>query len=323
MRIFVTGATGFIGSHLISHLHAAGHAVSALARPGAKALPTWVHTVHGSLDSISQWQAQLRHVDALIHLAASYQIGPVDRQTMAHTNIVGTHQVLQAACREGVARIVHVSSTAALGETHGQLANEQHTHNGRFRSFYEQTKHVAHGIALELQAQGAPLCIAIPGGVFGPGDCSSLAQTLRTLMQGKLAAQLASDSQFQLCPVDVLCEGLRQMIERAELGQNYLLTGQAVTLQQVIAQLCRSHQLPTPKTMAPAKLAKLARCADALARLGMRTPLSTEALQIMDGSTYVYSSAKAQAALDWPWTQICADFWPALAHYAASLQQPA
>jgi len=309
MKIFLTGANGFIGRHLTRHLAAAGHNILALVRTEADCdFPASVQTVRGELSATDPWREALAGCDALIHLAARYRIGGIDRHEMAASNIEGTRRVLHAAEQAGLKRIVHVSSTAALGETFGQLEDETHRHNGCFRSFYEQTKHVAHGIAEAAQRRGVPLMIAIPGGVFGPGDGSDLAQALSQFVQGKLPAQVASASRFQLCPVDALCDGLRRVVEQGECGRNYLLTGQTVGMEQLISLAAKVCSRPVPRKISPEQLRWPARICDALRPLGLRLPLSREALQVMDGSTYLYSSARAEAELGWPWQEICGTF---------------
>jgi dihydroflavonol-4-reductase len=324
MRVFVTGANGFIGRHLIRHLCAADHQVIALVRPGTGAgLPPAVRRVEGDLNAVAAWQTELAPCDAVIHLAARYRIGGVDRKEMASSNVAGTRHVLHAAWRAGIQRIVHVSSTAALGETFGRLEDEDHLHNGRFRSFYEQTKHVAHGLAEALQQRGAPLIIAIPGGAFGTGDGSDLAQALGQFVRGKLPLQIASTSRFQLCPVEALCDGLGRVLERGTPGRNYLLTGQSVGMEQLIARAADVCQLPRPKTVNPGKLEPAARVCDLLRPLGLRLPLSREALQVMDGSTYLYGSARAESELAWPWQKICGEFETRFDAYVAELHAAA
>ena len=320
VKIFLTGASGFIGRHLTHHLVGAGHTVCALVRPGVTLdLPDGAQPVSGDLATDTAWRGTLAGCDALIHLAARYRIGGIDRREMAQSNIEGTRRILHAAWQGGVGRIVHVSSTAALGETFGQLADEAQRHNGCFRSFYEQTKHVAHGLAQALQRQGAPLTIAIPGGAFGAGDRSDLAQALTQFVQGKLPAQVASDSRFQLCPVDALCDGLLRVLERGVGGRDYLLTGQSVGMAQLIARAAAVCNRPLPKTMALAQLHWPARACDALRPLGVRLPLSRETLQVMDGSTYLYASTRAERELGWPWQRICAEFDARFDAYIGSL----
>jgi dihydroflavonol-4-reductase len=165
--------------------------------------------------------------------------------------------------------------------------------------------------------------IAIPGGVFGTGDGSDLAQALGQLVRGKLPLQVASASRFQLCPVDALCDGLRRVLERGTPGRNYLLTGQSVGMEQLIARAADVCRLPRPKTVRPEKLQPAARICDLLRPLGLRLPLSREALQVMDGSTYLYSSARAERELAWPWQKICGEFEARFDEYVAELQAAA
>lgn len=313
MKIFVTGATGFIGSHLIRHLQHRGHEVWALARqPALTSFPSGVHVIQGSLENIASWEHRLKEVDALAHLAAQYRIGVVgrrERSGMAACNVTGTQAVLEAGWSAGVHRMLHVSSTAALGETHGKELDESAQHNGTFRSFYEQTKHVAHGLALDLQRRGAPLCIATPGGAFGPGDRSDLDAALRQFAAGKLPVQVDSLSRFQLCHVDLICDGLARIVEQGILGRNYLLTGQQVSMAELLDHAAKHLGLRAPKKIRVAQLRPLARLGDALRPLGVRLPLTQETLAVMDGSTYTYQSARAQTELNWPWQEARDQFW--------------
>lgn len=326
MKVFVTGAAGFIGGHLVRQLQTRGHEVWALVRdPARAALPSGVHAVKGDLASVVSWAPHLREVNALIHLAARYRVGVVgrsERAEMAASNVAGTAAVLEAGLQAGVSRMLYVSTTAALGETHGEVRDESAHHNGVFRSFYEQTKHVAHGIALGMQQQGAPLCIAMPGGVFGPGDRSDLAQALQQFVAGKLPAQVECDSRFQLCHVEHVCDGLLRVLEQGELGRNYLLTGELVSLADLLARSAAQLGLREPKKIPRARLQPLARVGDALRPLGLRLPLTQEALAVMDGSTYTYGSARAEAELGWPWQAAKAQFWTQFDDYIRTLRLP-
>lgn len=297
MRVFVTGGTGFIGGSLIPQLVASGHEVTALVR-GDRSLPG-VRTIHGDLTQPETWRAALPGQDAVIHLAAIYRIGQRDRSAMYAVNVLGTRAVLDAAIDAGVARVVHVSSTAALGDSAGREAGEDHRHDGTFRTYYEETKHIAHGIALARIASGARILIAVPGGVFGAGDPSVLATTLRDCRRGKLPFQIETASRFQLCHVSTVCAGLIAVLERGSIGHSYLLTGASVSMPELIARVSALAGRAPPKAVSPRKLRWLARLCDELGAFGVTLPLSREALRLMDGSTYVYRSDKARRELGW------------------------
>jgi dihydroflavonol-4-reductase len=294
--VFVTGGTGFIGGTLLAQLVARDHDVTALVHRRA-AVPAGVRAVTG--DVVDPATLALAGHDAAIHLAAIYKIGCVDRRAMYAVNVAGTRNLLDAARAAGVARIVHVSSTAALGDTRGRDAGEDHRHDGTFRSYYEETKHIAHGIAQARIARGAPVMIASPGGVFGAGDPSVLATTLRDMRAGKLPIQIATTSRFQLCHVARVCEGLVAILERGTLGAHYVLAGASVSLPELIARAAALANRRPPRAVAPGRLRPLAYVCDRLGALGIALPLSGEALRVMDGSTYVYRSDKARRELGW------------------------
>jgi dihydroflavonol-4-reductase len=298
MKVFVTGGSGFIGSYLVKRLANAGHTVSAPS--------------HRELDVTRMEPALLAGADTVIHLAAVYEIGSRDRRAMYATNVLGTRAVLDAAIAARIPRIVHVSSTAALGDTRGALLDETHRHDGTFRSHYEETKHIAHGLALARVAAGAPIMIAIPGGAFGDGDASVLAQTLRDCRRGKLPIQVATTSRFQLCHVERLVDGLVKITTAGKLGQSYLLTGASFAMPELLARVAKLATRKPPRAIPARMLSPLATIADAL-RLPL--PLSREALRVMDGSTYTYRSDKARRELGWDPGDVDAD----LTHYLASL----
>lgn len=301
MKIFVTGAGGFIGGHVVDALVAAGHEVTALVRrrrPRAA-----VRAILGDVAEPASYLTALRGCDAAIHLAADYQLGPRDRAAMYRANVTGTVAMVDAALAAGVPRIVHTSSTAALGASGATVddppGDEARRHDGVFRSYYEETKHIAHGLVAARIARGAPISIAIPGGVFGADDRSVLALTLRDVARGKLPLQVATTSRFQLCPVERVADGLVAIASRGRLGESYLLTGVATSMPALITRTATLAGRPAPRTVPRTKLRAVAALADRLRTLGVALPLSGEALAVMDGSQYVYASTKARRELGW------------------------
>lgn len=187
--VFITGGTGFIGSYLLDEIHRQGYRITLLVRSaqrlqieGRPELPPNVELVVGDICRPESYRHRLTGHQAMVHLAADYRVGlPATRRArraMYYTNVVGTQTLFDEAEKADIPQMVYVSSTAALGETHGQLPDENGRHNGVFRSYYEETKHIAHELVAERQRLGMPINIAIPGGAFGPGDSSILSQTI-------------------------------------------------------------------------------------------------------------------------------------------------
>lgn len=313
-RVFVTGASGFLGAHLVRRLLEAGHEITALRR-GPASPPPGVRAVRGDVARPETYLGALCGHDAAIHLAAIYEIPPRDRREMYRVNVGGTRALLDAAIAARVPRIVHVSSTAALGDTGGREPDERHAHDGTFRTYYEETKHIAHGLARARIATGAPVMIAIPGGAFGEGDRSVLAATLRDLRRGKLPIQIETASRFQLCHAARTADGLARILERGAPGESYLLTGASVSMPELLARAAALAGRPAPRAVPARRLRPIAAIADRLRPLGLALPLSGEALRIMDGSTYTYRSDKARRELGWEPGDVDGD----LARYLASL----
>ena len=128
--------------------------------------------------------------DGVIHAAAMYEVGipASQRPAMWEANVAGTERVLSAALAAGVPKVVYVSTVGAFGNTHRRVVDESYEHPGKeFTSYYEETKLEAHRIAKRMIAeQGLPGVIVQPGGVYGPGDTSSIAALLEQFFAGRM-----------------------------------------------------------------------------------------------------------------------------------------
>ena len=218
MRVFLTGATGFVMGAVARALRARGDEVTALVRSPSRAASLSAlgcKLVAG--DVVDPAAADLRDCDALIHGAAIYEIGVTveRRRVMEETNVTGTRRMLDAARSAGTPRIVYVSTIAAFGNTHGEVVAEGHRPTSPPTSAYEDTKRRAHEIALEAARGGAPIVIVQPGQVYGPNDHSAVGANFRALAEGRLRYRAFEDLGLNLVHVDdVACDELAA--ERAE-----------------------------------------------------------------------------------------------------------
>ncbi|WP_193015418.1 MULTISPECIES: NAD-dependent epimerase/dehydratase family protein [Gammaproteobacteria] len=308
-KIFITGANGFIGSYLLPKLAELGDELTVLCRDPHKihanrpVLPADVNVIKGNLLQPDTYREALIGQDVIIHLAADYRVGIAPTRSahkqMYQTNVTGTLNLLNEAKKAQISQFLYTSTTAALGETHGVLLDETHRHNGVFRSYYEETKQVAHVLVERHQQQGMPIKMAICGGVFGQGDNSVLAQTLSAFFNKKIPFQVSTNSTFQLCHVEKLCDGLLRLLALDKPQETVLFTGDVFSMPEIftlLSEIQKTAPLPIKNRQS---LRPLAWLMDKLALLGFSMPLSCETLRIMDGSTYTYSSSKAEQRLGW------------------------
>ncbi len=170
MRVLVTGATGFIGRHLVRRLAEEGHRVVCLYRRADRAEPLrelGVELVQGTLEEPQPWQAHLGEADVVFHLAGVLKA--FSRSRFHQVNVLGTRKLLQAVARQtSVPRVVMVSSLAAAGPS-GQDQLRCEAEPPRPVSVYGRSKRAAEEEATRW-AEQVPITVVRPPIVFGPGD---------------------------------------------------------------------------------------------------------------------------------------------------------
>ena len=249
----------------------------------------------------------------MIHGAAVYKVGipAAERDAMFDTNVRGTARVLDAAIEANVPAIVYVSSVVAFGDTEGATVTEDHvrTHR-RFSSFYEETKVLAHEIADERIARGAPIVMVQPGGVYGPGDHSQLGTMIHQAATGKLKMKMLPDAGYLLAYVDDVAAGIVQALDSGEVGESYVLGGECVTMGELVDRAAAAAGRKGPRATMPTPLIK------ASAPLGRFVgpmmgfpPNLRELIRSSDGVTYYAHDDKARQDLGYtsrPLTTACA-----------------
>ncbi len=308
MHVFLTGATGFIGQPLTRALLRRGWAVTALVRrpeaPRAQALQTaGVRLARGDIVTGERQalRAAMKGADLVFHNAGWYELGVTGaaHARMRATNVQGTDNILGLATELGVARIVYTSTTTALGDTAGAVVGESFTRYAPPLSFYEQTKADAHRLALEYQARGAPLVIACPAQVIGPGDHSAFGYFARLYVRGLLPPMAwAPDGAFTMAHVDDVAEALALAAERGRPGQTYFLGGELIRNREIVAVwrqtpggFKRLLWLPWPLAFLAGTFA-----APLLRLFGLPAFISREVI-ISSYVSFRYSSAKAETEL--------------------------
>ncbi|BCS35417.1 NAD-dependent dehydratase [Luteitalea sp. TBR-22] len=316
MRVFLTGATGFIGQPLTRALRRRGWRVTALVRrPDATTARTvqsfGVHLAQGDATDPESVRAAMRGADVVVHNAGHYEYGVSGeaKARMTSINVRGTEVVLDAARALGIGRIVHVSSIMALGGTAGHgIVDESFVRQRPPVSHYEQTKTEAHAIAVRHQAAGAPVVIVCPGAVVGANDHAFFGYLLRLYLARRLPPIGWGRRRLISCVhVEDVAEGIALAAGRGAPGRTYLLAGNVDTVEAHL-----SHWWSAPGAMRiglylPWPVAWLNNWSlEPLQRaMGLPTFLSRDIVMTVRADL-AFSSARAQQDLGWQYRDVAA-----------------
>lgn len=241
IRVFVTGATGFIGRRLVDELLRRGCRVVALVRApealrAAEIAAQGAQLVAGDVTDRESLREGMARADVVIHAAGVYELGVAgdERQHMTAVNVHGTDNVLGLALELRVPRVLHLSTVMVWGESAGATRDEHFERRAAFASHYEWTKTEAHRLALEYAARGLPLVVACPNGVVGANDHSVMGYFLR-LHLNHLMPPLAPcpDTMLPLAHVDDVARGLAAAALQGRPGRTYVFSGERTTLRQI------------------------------------------------------------------------------------------
>lgn len=301
--MFLTGATGFIGREVARLLLGRGDHVVMLVRDVSRAdrlVALGAAPMAGELADEAAIRAGMTGCDAAIHAAAVCAVGlpAAERRAMYRTNVLGTERVLRVAGEAGIGRVVHVSTVNALGHTDGRVVDERHRHSGRFVSYYDETKHLAHEIAVRAAADAQDVVIAMPGLAYGPGDPSATGVLLQRFVDGRLPVAALVDVGVSAVHRDDVAVGIVACLDRGRRGEAYVLGGQITTLRGMIDVLATlTGRRPPAITVPPGVLRLVARLGrDVAGALGL-PPNVGEAIRAGHGVTYWASHDKAGAEL--------------------------
>jgi dihydroflavonol-4-reductase len=239
--VLVTGGSGFLGGALLERLVAQGRDVRALARShesaaavtgrGARAIP-------GDVLDPASLRTATRGCDTVFHLAGLGSICRRDPRPLLRTNVDGSTNVVRAAALEGVGRVIHTSSGAAIGEAKGTVGREETQHRGSYLSTYERSKYLAERRVLALGAElDLDVVCVNPSSVQGPGRTSGSARLLIRLARGRLP--VAIDTTVSIVDIDDCIEGHLQAETRGARGERYLLSGAALSIREAVELLRR------------------------------------------------------------------------------------
>ncbi len=310
MKVLITGATGFLGSHILRQLLAAGYAARVLYRSEQKlrALADLrFEAVQGDLDDIDALERACAGCELLFHVAAKADYWKDDdRAALWRINVAGTRNLLAAAQAAAVRRVIFTSSASAIGIRPGRaLADETDTFNlPPERFYYAYTKYEAEAVVAEFVAQGLDVVTLNPTVIIGPGDLNAISGSF--ILEMARYQWLTPMSSGGLAVIDVrdVARAHLAAIARGQRGERYILNTANLSYREWFRLLAAACAVRPPLFSMPDWLLEpTARFIEGLRALGLQTPM--DANQTRLGGAHVYfDSGKARRALGPPQVDI-------------------
>jgi dihydroflavonol-4-reductase len=302
-RVFITGATGVVGTDLLGRLLERGDDVVALARSDAAARTLDARGVRVQRGDINDEQAMsdgMQGCDLAFHVGGINKFCVADPGPMLHANVDGAIAAVTAAKRAGVPRLVMTSSAATLGEAHGVIANEWTTpHRGFYLSNYERSKTLGERAAMRTAREiGQDVVYVNPSSVQGPGRAGGTGKFFLAFVDGRL--KVFVDTYVSLVDIQDCSSGHLLAAQHGVAGERYLLSGidmsitQALTLAADVAGVERKPRLaPRPLAMLAASAAEYG-----FRALGKHPPVCREMVRtLLHGHRYDGSRAQRELGL--------------------------
>jgi dihydroflavonol-4-reductase len=303
MKVLVTGSTGFIGSSLCRELSSRGHTVRAFHRTASSlALLEGLDLEHatGDLTQPETLQPAMEDIEAVFH-AAAWMGGASQAGRQYTVTVEGTRNILQAARKAGVRRVVHTSSVAALGVPRADamerlLINENHTWNYRPDLYaYGYAKYLAELEVQKAVALGLDAVIVNPTLVFGAGDLHRQASSIITQVAERRLTTCVAGGVNCVHIADVV-KGHLAALDCGRTGERYILGSENLTHLQLLQMIARVTGVPGPNLVLPAGLVRSLTWPIQALDAFLTFPVSPELLR-MAGYYFFYELHKAESEL--------------------------
>ena len=310
MLALVTGATGFLGSHVARVLAEQGAGLRLLVRPTSDQRNIDdlknADRVLGDLRDAASISQALSGCDVVFHVAADYRLWVRDPGEMYRSNVEGTRSLLEAARKQGVRRVVYTSSVATMGFTsgsnNGNVADEQSPVGiADMIGHYKRSKFMAEQVAIDAARSGVDVVIVNPTTPIGERDIkpTPTGRIVLDFLKRKFPAYV--ETGLNLVDATECARGHVQALEKGRSGERYILGGENLTLKQILDRLAAITGLPSPTVKLPYVFALAAGVVDEMVtgRLLGREPRATIDAVRMGRKMMFVTSAKAERELGW------------------------
>ena len=256
MRTLVTGASGFLGWHVSNLLLERGHSVRALVRPGSRVPELTVETVTGDLRDPVSIERAIGGCTAVFHVAADYRLWAKDSSDLYRSNVDGTRNVLEAAKKACVERVVYTSTVGCIGIPHDGVGREETPVSlGDMTGHYKRSKFLAEQVALDYARAGLPVVIVNPTAPIGDHDFkpTPTGKIVADFLAGAMPAFI--DTGLNVLDARDCARGHLLAFDRGRIGERYILSGENLTLAQILFKLAEITGRKAPTMQIPYGLA--------------------------------------------------------------------
>lgn len=304
MRVFITGATGFVGSHVAAKYAAGGAKLRLLTRRTSRtdALEGLdAEVVTGDLRQPEALRSALEGCDALVHVAADYRLWVRDPQEMYAANVDGTRELLRLARETGVERVVYTSSVATMGfKSDGTVVDETTPVSlADMIGHYKRSKFLGEQEAIKAARGGQHVMILNPTTPIGPNDAkpTPTGRIIVDFLNRRFPAYV--DTGLNLVDVDEVARMHVEALDHGTPGERYILGGENLTLKQILDRMSAITGLPSPTKKVPHSVAMAFAFFDETitGKLLKKEPRATVEAVRMGKKMMFASSAKAEREL--------------------------
>jgi dihydroflavonol-4-reductase len=234
----VTGATGFLGWHVAHLLIERGHSVRALCRSSSKFRELDAERVEGDLRDLASLERAVAGCDRVFHVAADYRLWSRHSDELYQSNVEGTRNLLNAAQRVGIERVVYTSTVGCIGIPKDRPGDETNQADERsMAGHYKRSKWLAEQVAIQKAREGVPVVIVNPTAPVGDHDWkpTPTGKIILDFLRNRIPAFI--DTGLNLVDARDVAEGHLLAAERGRVGERYILGGENLTFQQILERL--------------------------------------------------------------------------------------
>ena len=254
---FVTGATGFIGSHVVRLLRTRGDRVRILVRESSRARNIdglGCEIVVGDIRDATSLGRCVQGCRWVYHVAADYRLWARNPHEIYESNVAGTRNLLSACCEAGVENVVYTSTVGTIGMRPDGVPTDEETPVSLDDMIgnYKRSKFMAEQVALEFAHSGLPVVIVNPTAPVGAGDIkpTPTGKVILDYLRGRMPAYV--DTGLNIVAVEDVAQGHILAARKGRIGERYILGGENLSLQEILetlARICGSHipRFPMPR----------------------------------------------------------------------------